>query len=80
MSRTGDDEPTCPVLPESIVAKIDEVLEGSDAKGWDYLSERLRVLVSLQRLWGSISELYKLGSSESLYSEDVLPCCGSARR
>ena len=73
MSRTGDDEPTCPVLPESIVAKIDEVLEGSDAKGWDYLSERLRVLVSLQRLWGTITELYKLGSSESLYSEDVLP-------
>ena len=73
MTRTGDDEPTCPVLPESIVSKIDEVCEGSELKGWAYLSERLKVLVDLQRLWGSITELYKLGSSESLYTQDVLP-------
>ena len=71
MSRSGDDEPSCPVLPEAMVAKMDETCEEGLAR-WDFLRERLRVLVSMQRLWGQIGELYK-GSSDSLYAKDVLP-------
>lgn len=71
MNRTGDAEPSCPVLPEAMVTKMDEVCE-PDLKGWDFMRERLKALVSMQRLWGEIGDLYK-GSMESLYTQEVLP-------
>lgn len=71
MNRTGDAEPSCPVLPEAMVTKMDEVCE-PDLKGWDFMRERLKALVSMQRLWGDIGDLYK-GSMESLYTQEVLP-------
>jgi hypothetical protein len=71
MSRTGDDEPSCPVLPEAMVTKMDETCEPG-LKGWVFLRERLKTLIGMQRLWGEIGDLYK-GSTESLYTQEVLP-------
>lgn len=71
MVRTGDNEPSCPVLPEAMVSKMDETCEPG-LKGWDFLRERLKALIAMQRLWGAIEDLYK-GSSESLYTQEVLP-------
>lgn len=74
--RSGDTEPTCPVLPEAMVAKLDRMLElqghKSDASGWSFLRPRLVGLVTLQRWWGNIGELYS-GSDESLFGKDVIP-------
>jgi hypothetical protein len=51
MQRTGDEEPSCPVLPESMVAKIDEHMSGVDNdRSWGFLVPRLQLLIEMQRL------------------------------
>lgn len=54
-----------------MVSKMEESCE-EGLRGWDFLREHLKVLVSMQRLWGQIGDLYK-GSNESLYTQEVLP-------
>ena len=84
-ARSGDTEPTCPVLPEAMVSRLDHmlVLQGKrvsgsgdassgEGRGWDYLRPRLRGLVTLQRWWGAINDSYS-GSDESLFGKEVLP-------
>ena len=74
--RSGDTEPSCPVLPEAMVSKLDHMLElqghDSGANGWEFLRPRLLGLVSLQRWWGQIGDLYS-GSDESLFGKEVPP-------
>ncbi len=74
--RSGDTEPTCPVLPEAMVSRLDHMLElqghNRDGSGWSFLRPRLLGLVTLQRWWGGIGDLYS-GSDESLFGKDVLP-------
>lgn len=73
--RSGDTEPTCPVLPEGMVSKLDHILElqGQEGgEGWDFLRPRLNGLVTLQRWWGRIGDLYS-GSDQSLFVKEVLP-------
>ena len=72
--RSGDDEPSCPVLPEAMVLKLDEMVaaDAHSVKGWDYLRPRLKMLVTLQKWWGSVKDLYS-GSQESLFAKEVLP-------
>ena len=70
-SRSGDPEPSCPVLPESIVDKIQDAAP-QGGRGWDFLRPRLKILVNLQRWWGPMQELSS-GGQESLFVQEALP-------
>ena len=87
-TRTGDDDPDIPVLPESMVKKIDEIsrinlkLGGfpEDSVGtrkgaelWDFLRPRLRLLVELEKRWGNIHRLYPTASASSVFEDKPLP-------
>lgn len=72
VSRSGDPEPSCPVLPEGMVTKIDEAAPIGGGSHWDFLRPRLKLLVALQQWWGSVHQLSS-GGSESLFPEEVLP-------
>ena len=62
-ARTGDDEPSIPVLPEYLVNKVgmlSAVDNGEDRESrsgkelWGFLRPRLDVLIKLQRQWGDV--------------------------
>ena len=64
--RSGDDAPTIPILPESMVRMINTTVEGTlrlpklpedrtDPKVfWDFLRPRLMQLVQMEKSWGDI--------------------------
>jgi hypothetical protein len=64
------------VLPEAMVSRLDHIvqLQGQDTHthGWKWLRPRLLGLVTLQRWWGQIGDLYS-GSEDSLFAEERLP-------
>ena len=88
--RTGDDAPDIPVLPESMVAKINDIADRnlmyagklqrpsqdfqfSARELWRYLRPRLWQLVELQKMWGSLHDLYPTASSSSLFETKPIP-------
>eukprot|EP01043_Picozoa_sp_COSAG02_P053531 COSAG02_NODE_5923_length_3939_cov_1.522135_4_plen_473_part_01 len=85
-SRTGDDEPDIPVLPESMVAKVNDISVANKALGmlpsdrkrngaelWGFLRPRLYLLVEMSKRWGNIHALYPTASSGSVFEEKPLP-------
>jgi len=87
--RTGDDAPDIPVLPESMVRKINELasvqsrLPGLDKADpgkaytgvqlWDFLRPRLRNVVELQKLWGNLHNMYPTASATSIFEDKPIP-------
>ena len=85
-SRTGDDEPDIPVLPESMVSKVNEITSANKRLGtlptdrkrsgvelWAFLRPRLFLLVEMSKRWGNIHALYPTASSGSIFEEKPLP-------
>ena len=64
------------MLPEAMVSRLDHIvqLQGQDTHthGWKWLRPRLLGLVTLQRWWGQVGDLYS-GSEDSLFAEERLP-------
>ena len=86
-SRTGDDDPDIPVLPESMVKKINDLAkqklppldrtnrpEGFTGKElWRFLIPRLKQMVELEKRWGDIHALYPNASSSSIFEDKPIP-------
>ena len=64
------------MLPEAMVSRLDHMValqgHGTHTHGWKWLRPRLLGLVTLQRWWGQIGDLYS-GSDDSLFAKEVLP-------
>ena len=85
-SRTGDDDPDIPVLPESMVKKVNEISrinlrlgklptdrQRTGAEMWGFLKPRLFLLVEMSKRWGNIHALYPTAASSSIFEEKALP-------
>ena len=83
--RTGDDAPDIPVLPESMVKKINDLASSgslvrpspdhqfSANELWSYLRPRLKQLVDLQDMWGNLHNLYPTASTSSIFEDKPIP-------